>query len=76
MPWDLRSSRAKQRQGQLGRPQGPAHLQATGQLTQRLEIHHGGDRDVAAAAVMPMRPAEAAHRQRQARGGEAQPQHA
>ena len=78
MPQDLRSSRAKQRPVQLGRLPGAAHLRAAGQLPQRLVIGHSGNRDVAAAvgalqSGMPMWQVEAAHRQRQARGGEQGP---
>lgn len=76
MPQNLRSSKAKQRQGQLGQPPGAAHLQAAGQLPQRLAICQDGQRDVAAATGMPVWQMEAAHRQRQARGGKQGPQHA
>ena len=81
MPWDLRPSRAKPRPVQLGRLPGAAHLQAAGGLPQRLMIHHSNNSHAAGAAsalhsVMPMRQVEAAHRQRQARGGKQGPQHA
>lgn len=73
MPQDSRLARRKH--AHLARLPGAAQLRAAGQLPQRLVIPHEGNRDLMAAAgamqnAMPAWQAEAARRQRQARGGE------
>ena len=72
VPQDLKVSR--RRHVQVGRLPGVAQLQAARQMSQRLIIPHEDGRNLLAGvgalqSAMPLWQLEAAHRQRQARGG-------
>ena len=65
---------SRRRHVQVGRLPGAAHLQAAGQMPQRLIIPHEDGRNLlvgvgALQSAMPLWQLEAAQRQRQARGG-------